>query len=355
MPRAKQQALDLARTPFTGRAERKVRLLLENRIQPPSGTGIVVAVSGGPDSSALAVILARLAGRLGFELQIAHFDHMLRSRRDARDDAKYVCRLADALGVRMVCGQGDVADEAKRLKTSREDAARRLRYAFLGRVAEETGGTAVALGHTLDDRAETVLMHILRGTGLAGLVGMEPVGRWPFGDGPALYRPLLDLRREETARYCQEAGLEPRLDATNELPVATRNVVRSQLMPALREFNPRISEALARLGEAAATDASFLQQQADRAYDDLARKSGGAVTLPRAALRELHPAVRSRVIARAALAAGVDGTLQALHIAQVAALIEGNRGTAPLPGDVVAELRGDVLRIHPAGGARRIG
>jgi tRNA(Ile)-lysidine synthase len=183
---------------------------------------------------------------------------------------------------------------------------------------------------------------------------MEPAGRWPFGDGPVLYRPLLDLRREETARYCREAGLDPRLDATNVLPVATRNVVRLKLLPALREFNPRISEALARLGEAAATDAGFLQQQADRAYEDLARRSRGAVTLPRPALRELHPAVRSRVIARAALASGIDGTLQALHIAQVAALLEGSRGMAPLPGDVIAEVRGDVLRIHPAGGARRI-
>jgi tRNA(Ile)-lysidine synthase len=136
--------------------------------------------------------------------------------------------------------------------------------------------------------------------------------------------------------------------------VATRNVVRSRLVPALREFNPRISEALARLGEAAATDADFLQQQADRAYDDLARKSRSAVTLPRAALRELHPAVRSRVIARAALAAGVDGTLQALHIAEVVALLEGNQGTTPLPGNVIAEMRGDVLRIHPAGSARKI-
>lgn len=341
--------LDLARTPFTGRTERKAsRFITAHELLAP-GERVLLGVSGGPDSTALAVVVvARLRASLGTDFTIAHFDHMLRTRGDAEGDAEYVRQLAASLGVSATFGQGDVAGEARSKHTSREDAARRLRYAFLAGAAQDAGATTVAVGHTLDDRAETVLLHLLRGSGLRGLAGSEPSSAWPVGRGPRLVRPLLCLTRAETQRYCREVRIEPRLDPTNDLPVATRNRVRSRLMPILREFNPRVDEALVRLAEAAAVDADFLDTAARGEFDRLAVIDGVSVTLPRRDLTGLHSALQARLVVLAAKAAGSDGTVQGVHISDVLRLLSKRRGSVSVPGGLAARAEGEVLRIGPS-------
>ncbi len=156
------------------------RFLLDNAMLPAGGR-IVVAVSGGADSTALLLILSRLAKTLRLKLHVAHFDHGLRSADATQQDEAFVRSLAESLCLPLTVGHGDVRGLARRQGLSLEDAARRERYAFLARVASETGASTVATGHTASDQAETVLLHLVRGSGLAGLAGMAAKTAWPFG------------------------------------------------------------------------------------------------------------------------------------------------------------------------------
>jgi tRNA(Ile)-lysidine synthase len=175
-----------------------------------------------------------------------------------------------------------------------------MRYSFLGDMARTVDASAVAVGHTLDDRAETVMMHIIRGSGTEGLAAMPARSPWPFGKGPDIVRPLLELRREDTLRYCRESGIEPRIDSTNHLPVTTRNRVRAELMPLLRTYNPRIDEALARLAESLASDAHALSALADLEWERANRCDHGSVKFDRVGFARLPEGIGVRLIQRAA-------------------------------------------------------
>lgn len=198
---------------------------------------LVLAVSGGTDSTALALVMAELAEELGLILHVAHFDHRTRPD-DAAADAQFVADLANRIGAPVRVGRADGP-------TRSEDEARRARYAFLRRAAERAGATAIATGHTMDDQAETVLLHLVRGSGIAGASGMRP-----SRDGIA--RPLLVLSRAETAAICRAAGIAPRDDPSNASLRFARNRVRLRVLPELEAINPRVREALARFADAAA-------------------------------------------------------------------------------------------------------
>jgi tRNA(Ile)-lysidine synthase len=313
-----------------------------------SGESVVVGVSGGADSTSLLLILSRIAKRLRVQVLAAHFDHQLRSRREAEEDRRYVERLCRQLNVPFDAGRGNVQNRAKRYKESIEEAARTMRFRYLARAADRLDASAVALGHTLDDQAETVLLHLVRGSGLGGLAGMAPRSGWPFGRGPDLVRPLLTLRREEMMRYCRESGVEPRRDPTNDLPVATRNRVRSELLPLLREFNPRIEEALARLSEAAAVDDEFISRVVDRDWSALASAWRDRVVIPREAFASFHPAVQARLLMRAVEKVGDDASITSEHVAAVRSALEKRLTRVSLPGDLICTLSASRVTISRA-------
>src|SRR5207247_5275697 len=198
---------------------------------------LLVARSGGTDSTALLLLLADLADELGLVLHVAHFDHRTRPRQSAKD-ADQVTKLANRVGAPIRIGRAGHPAKS-------EDDARRARYEFLRRAAREIGATAIATGHTRDDQAETVLLHLTRGSGLAGLSGMRPLR-----DGIA--RPLLGIGRAETLAVCRGARIRPRTDPTNRSLRFARNRVRLKILPELAKINPRASEAIARLAAAAA-------------------------------------------------------------------------------------------------------
>jgi tRNA(Ile)-lysidine synthase len=212
----------------------------------------VVAVSGGADSVAL---LRALAERTS-DLVIAHLNHQLRGA-DSDGDAAFVAQLCPSLPHRTETL--DVAALAKSTGDNLEAVARRARYEFLGRVARETKASWVATAHTLDDQAETVLHRLIRGTGLRGLRGIA--AKRELAPGIMLLRPMLTVSRAEVIAYLQEIGQDWREDVTNRDVAFTRNRIRHELLPLLREFNPQIAEALARVAEQA--DDVFEKIEAD--------------------------------------------------------------------------------------------
>ncbi len=324
--------LALAATPLTKKMERRVLNFVCQRDALREGERVLVAVSGGPDSTALLLILARLRAKLGLDLTIAHFNHMLRSGDEAAADLDFVLSLASQLNVPLVHGVGDVRGRAHRNHESLEDAARRLRYDFLAEQAALAGASCVLTGHTLDDQAETVLLHLVRGSGLDGLVGMRPRSSWPFREGPDLARPLLHLSREETERYCAETAVRPREDPTNLLLSATRNKIRYRILPELRELNPRIAEALSRLSQSVAEDADYLDGLARHYFGDWMAFTGDAVRGYRRHLTTVGPAMRNRWIRLAVeRLAGTHADIEAIHIDAVREIATKGKGTVALP------------------------
>ena len=281
MPRTKAKPSALTAPRW---AQARVRRFIVERGLVRPGERVLVAVSGGPDSTCLLLTLASLRRSLRFTLDAAYFDHQLRGRRAAQREERSVRCLAEALGVVLHTGAGDVRDHARGTRLSIEEAARELRYRFLAEVARDAGCPTVAVGHTSDDQAETVLLHILRGSGLTGLAGMQARASWPCAvDGaPRLMRPLLGLSREDTQRCCREAGITPLDDASNRSMAFTRNRIRRELLPALRTYNPRVDEALVRLAGAAEDDVHALETLAAKAIVGPPR--GGELRLRRRTL-----------------------------------------------------------------------
>ncbi len=261
------------------------------------GDCVLVAVSGGPDSLSLlhALSVGQEAHRLQ-SIQAAHLDHGLRGEESAAD-AVWVAEWCAARNIPCHLGFADVGQIARQRKRSKQEAARAARYEFLEATAAAVGASKVATAHTQDDQSETVLLNILRGTGLDGLQGI-PARRGPY------IRPLLGVSRPEIEAYCLEQELTPRRDPSNlSEETYTRNRVRLQLLPQIaRDYNPAISQALLRLSEIAARDSDYLHGQASAALTALTQERDACrLVLDRFGLARQHPAL-IRYILRAAIA-----------------------------------------------------
>lgn len=297
-------------------------------------SALIVAVSGGPDSLALLHALCRLKSGLGLELHGAHLDHALRGEESA-DDARFVAETFRLLGLAHTSERADVRAFQKRHRLSLEEAARRVRYDFLARVAREQGAGAVALGHTSDDQAETVLMNIIRGSGLAGLRGMETAARHTIGGQDILLlRPLLHSTRKDTLDYCSALGLRPRVDRTNLSTALRRNRVRLELLPALEQYNPAVRDALIRLSRSAAQEVAHLDGMVDGVWQRAVRQSDGYVAVSKDAALRLDPALRAHLLRQAVrLVKGDLKGIEQYHIDNMVRLLEGGAGKAlDLPG-----------------------
>jgi tRNA(Ile)-lysidine synthase len=239
--------------------------------------GVVVAVSGGADSVALARGLAALKTQGAGRLTVAHFNHRLRG--DASNaDQRFVQALADQLGLDCVVEAAQLSPAAAK-DDGIEAAARHARYEFLRGLAEARGARYVVTAHSLDDQAETVLHHVLRGTGLAGLAGMTRTRQ--LGPNVTLLRPLLEFRRHELLGYLKSLDQPYCLDATNRDVRFARNWIRHELLPLIeRDYRPNVAEALARL----ATLAGEAQRVVEAAADDLLDKAIVTATADRVVL-----------------------------------------------------------------------
>ena len=314
------------KTPPHPLVQRVAASLAQHRLL--EGNPLVVGVSGGPDSVCLLHILATLQGPLALKLHAAHLDHQLRGA-ESEEDAAYVAALCQQLAVPLTSERGDVAGYRARRRLSLEEAARHVRYGFFAAVAASVQAQAVLLGHTAGDQVETILMHILRGSGLAGLRGMEPVSRWHGPGRPTLVivRPLLQTRRRETQAYCAEKGLDPRSDSSNRSMEPLRNRVRQELLPLLHRLNPGVDRALLRLGASSGQAVELLDAETGKVWRRLARRKAGALHLDRSRLAALPPALLAHALRKAVLEVRGDlHGIRSLHIQQMLSIALGPAG-----------------------------
>ena len=252
------------------------------------GARLLAAVSGGADSICLLHVLIEL----GFQLEVAHFDHQTRNGESGRD-AEFVGEVAARLGLPFHLESRPIEQESRHSGKSFEEYARTARYEFLTRVAASRNCEAVATGHHADDNAETILMRLIRGSTPAGAAGIPAVGAW---GGVSVIRPLLGLTRDEAMAYLAERGLQYREDSTNADVRYARNRVRHELLPLLAErYNPRVREALLRFAEAQRADSQLLDEIAGAAFECCLSEDGA---IEREEFRNEAEAIRRRIVAR---------------------------------------------------------
>lgn len=321
---------------------KRVRATVRRYRMARPGERILAAVSGGADSVTMLDALVRLAPEEGFSLVVAHFNHGLRGAAADADEA-HVADLARGYGLQFVVGRGDVAAAAQAERRGLEAAARRVRNEFLRTTADQHGCGAIALAHTASDRVETVLLHLLRGTGLAGLQGMRPVRR-PF------IRPLIAVWRTEVEEYCRAAGLQWRTDETNrDTRRFLRNKIRHELLPLLeREYGPGVSEAILRSAEAVEMELSWTEPLVREALAEACERQGDRVRLNLARLRGLPNGLLVRILRRAAME--VFGGVRDWRWEHFAGLAEAVRESRTghrvvLPGGLEARVSYDWLEL----------
>ncbi len=303
---------------------------------PSSGETIVVAVSGGADSTALLLALEELKtiNKITPDICVAHLDHRL--RKSSAKDAKWVADLATKLGYRSVIGRSRVAETARETSDNLEQAAREARYAFLERTAKRVSANYVLAAHTMDDQAETILLRLMRGSAAAGLGGMEAVRPLSKNSSIKLVRPLLWARRADTEDYCRLRRTEFLSDEMNEDQTFARVKVRKQLLPLMESFNNKVVEALSRTAALLREDGAVLFSDSGTLLQ-AASVEGETETpaLDVKVLSDAPPALRRRAL-RQWLSEARGGTrrLEMVHLSSVEKLLEGNAGgrVVELPG-----------------------
>jgi len=276
--------------------EQRVLCFIQKHHLTSTQSVLLVAVSGGPDSICLLHILVRLREELGISLHVAHLDHQLRGA-ESEADAQYVSDLAHRLGIPATIGQHDVKAYQTQHRISLEEAAREVRYTFLARAAEAIGANQAAVGHTMADHIETIIMHLVRGTGTRGLRGLQPRVEWQSDENKlTIIRPLLEVSREETADYCRRYKLKPRVDTSNLSLSPLRNRIRLEFLPLLKSYNPQITRALLRTACIASDDLAFIDKQSLQLWDKIAQRQENTIILDKQGLLGLPSALKRHLL-----------------------------------------------------------
>ena len=308
--------------------EKLQKTLVQEKLIPQGG-GVLVALSGGPDSMALLCGLMRLRQTMGFSLSAAHFNHGIRPA--AQADEQFCRAWCEKEKIPFFAGRADVPALAKKEGRTLEEAAREARYAFLKQTAQETGACRIAVAHHRDDQAETVLFRLGRGSGLKGLCGMA------LQNG-AVIRPLLFVSREEILSFLKEEAIPFCRDETNSQLCCARNRLRA-LLPELEKVHPGFSENICRAAELLRRDEEALEAWAAR---EMAARLGPAGLCCRD-LEALPQAVSSRVLRQYCAEAGLSAGLEERHIDALSKLAGQARGRISLPGNRQAAVEEGVL------------
>ena len=289
---------------------------------------LVIGVSGGPDSMALLHILLTLQEKEQIPsctLLVAHVNHML--RKEAEEETAYVeefCRLHE---IPCFVKRAKVEELAQKAKMGTEEMGRNIRYQFFEEVREKEKAQKIVTAHHANDNAETVLMNILRGSGTAGLKGIEPIRK--NEKNVVFVRPLLNCTKEEIYEYCKEKNLQPKIDKSNQENVYNRNKVRNILIPFLeKEWNPNIVATLNRLSELARQENQYIERQTQKAYEDMVLEEGkDSIVLSLKKWNGQDFVIKSRVIRYTInRLLGTTKDIEKIHIEDIIKLCENNVG-----------------------------
>jgi len=310
----------------------KVRNTIKQFSLLKKGDRVLVAVSGGPDSLALLYALYALSKEYALKLYIAHLDHGL--RKESRKEREFVLDISKKLHLQVIFTKVDLSKVSQ--GASLEELARNKRQEFFFRVAKKMFIDKIALGHNLDDQAETVLMRIIRGTGLYGISAILPKRKI---QGFVFIRPLLGICRKEILRYLAKKNIRPCWDKTNLEEKFLRNKIRHTLLPLLEKFNPQIKQILANLANTACLDYAYLLEKANQAFQRLVKqRPGGKFSINSSLFNKTHPAIR-RLVLRLVYAKlkGDTRRLSLKHIQEIEDLFE-NRPAGSLV-DLPSQIR----------------
>lgn len=310
----------------------KVRKTIEANSLIDKGDKVVLGLSGGPDSVCLLSILSKLQKTFDFQLFAFHVNHCIRGE-EADGDEAYAKSLCETLGVEFASVKIDVPALAKTKKKTEEEMGREVRIEEIGKFAQSVGANKIALAHNKNDQAETVLMRIIRGTGVHGLCAME----YKREDG--LIRPLLDAERTEIESYCEKENLNPHIDHTNNEAEYTRNKIRLKLLPQIAEdFNPAVIDALVRLSASAKADDAALNKIAEELKTTSVKE-----------LAKMDDALFTRVVNLLLKDAGLYEDISAVHINALKSAVQKNVGgkVIEFPKGYRAEIKkGKVIILH---------
>ena len=324
---------------MTSQLHQRVRRTIERYALCPSGTRLLIGLSGGSDSVALLFLLRDLAGNGGFAIAgLAHLNHQLRTT--AHRDEAFCRELAGRLDLRIVVKNEDVNGYARGRNLSVEDAARRIRYDFMEQAADTLGAERIAVGHTQDDQAETLLLKLIRGAGLTGLGGIHPRrGR--------VIRPLLDVSRADLRQYLLARGERWIEDESNEDLANPRNRVRHVVLPELdRAAGGPTRPSMARAAALLREDAEWFDELATRRYVELTEQSPDGLTIEAASMLAEPPPLRRRILLRALRAVAGEREVGLEHVEAAMAALAGGAGGADVPGGRVELKRGKLVLIQ---------
>jgi tRNA(Ile)-lysidine synthase len=299
---------------------------------------LLVALSGGSDSVALTLLMRELAGPLGFAIAtLAHVNHQLRPEADR--DERFCRDLASRLGLPIVVSAIDVAGYAAAEGLSIEDAARRARYAFLHRAAADAAADRIAVGHTRDDQAETVLLKLIRGAGLTGLAGISP-------RRGLIVRPLLDVSRSDLRHYLARAGETWVEDESNALLGTPRNRIRHRVLPELEQAYAGATRAVARTAGSIREDALWLDALAGTRFDELANQTADGWWFDAARLGAEPAPVCRRVLIRAMREASGGREVGLEHVERALDVLAGTAAGVDAPGSRLELRRGKLVLLR---------
>ncbi|WP_427339292.1 tRNA lysidine(34) synthetase TilS [Caloranaerobacter sp. DY30410] len=269
--------------------EKVIDTIIKNNLIE-KGDNILVGVSGGPDSMALLYVLREAKEKIDFKLYVAHVNHGVRGK-EADEDEEFVRKVSDELGIPFYSIKVDMSKYAKENKLSEEEAGREIRYNFFRQVLSQLGNGKIAVAHNKNDQAETLVMRFIRGTGLDGLKGMD----YKNGD---IIRPLLDVSRDEIEKYIKENNIEVRIDKTNFKPIYSRNKIRLELIPFIKEnFNKNFIDTIYRTSRLMAIDSDFLKKYALEKYEQMIHKeTKNKIIINTEKFSKQHDSIKSRIL-----------------------------------------------------------
>ena len=282
---------------------------------------IVLGVSGGPDSLFMLHVLNNLKEQLQIQIIVAHVNHKL--RKEADEEEQFVKQFCKKINVEFYSKRIEVEEYANNNKIGLEEAGRKVRYEFFEEILQKTKSNKIAVAHNINDKVETMIMHVLRGSGVSGLQGIQAQ------TNNKIIRPIIEISREEIEKYCKEQNLEPRIDKSNFDNTYTRNKVRNVVIPFIKqEFNPNFIETMTRLSEVITEENTFLNNLTKTEYQKiLVENNEKEIILDLKKFNELDNIIRKRIILYTVsnLRGGSQG-IEKIHIEDIVKLCQNNIG-----------------------------